>query len=130
MTMPVVRVHDVLKERILVSRESARLLEDAVRTTLASAPAPENASCARSVTVDFEEVAGVAPSFLDELLTILESLVRSQASGQEVELIVANPPTRLSLKFEAIARGHGMSIQGLPDGSWRLAGTRTAPTSG
>jgi hypothetical protein len=72
----------------------------------------------------------VAPSFLDELLTILESLVRSQASGQEVELIVANPPTRLSLKFEAIARGHGMSIQGLPDGSWRLAGTRTAPTSG
>ena len=130
MTMPILRVHDVLKERVLVSRESAHLLEDALRTTLASAPTPASASCARSLTVDFEEVAGVAPSFLDELLTILESLVRTPANGEAVELIVANPPTRLSLKFEAIARGHGMSIQGLADGSWRLSGTPTTPTSG
>jgi hypothetical protein len=127
MTTSVLRVRDVLKERILVSRESAHRLENALRTILAR-PAPKSASRARSLTIDFTEVAGVAPSFLDELLTILESLVRSRINGQEVELIVANPPTRLSLKFEAIAHGHGMSIQGLPDGSWRLSGI--APTPG
>jgi hypothetical protein len=120
MNSPVLRVRDVLKEKVLVSRESARLLGDRLRTVLASAATPESPSCSRSLTVDFADVAGVAPSFLDELLTILDSVLRTPTDGP-AELIVASPPTRLSLKFEAIARGHGMAVRELADGSWCLS---------
>jgi len=122
--MRILRVNDVLKDRILVSRESARLLEDPLSAMMVSAKTPGETSGTTPVAVDFEGVEGIAPSFLDELLSIFESLIGSETSGEERCLIVANPPTRLSLKFEAIARGHGMSVRALPDGSWLLKDTR------
>jgi len=118
--MRTIRVNDILKDRILVSRESARLLEDALKKTILCPALPGGET---PVTVDFEGVEGMAPSFLDELLSAFESLVGKETNGQGRCLIVANPPTRLSLKFEAIARGHGMSVTALPDGSWRLQDT-------
>jgi hypothetical protein len=122
--MPTLRVNDVLKDKILVSREAARLLEHALRAVIVGAGAHVNATDATPVAVDFEGVEGIAPSFLDELLSVFESVVGAETDGRKRCLMVTNPPTRLSLKFEAIARGHGMSIQALPDGSWFLTGTR------
>jgi len=124
--MRTLRVHDVLKDRVLVSRESARLLEDALSALMISARTPGEACGTTPVAVDFEGVEGIAPSFLDELLSIFESLIGAATNGDERCLIVANPPTRLSLKFEAIARGHGMSVRALPDGSWFLTDTRNS----
>jgi len=118
--MLTLRVHDVLKDRILVSRESARLLESALSSTMVSAGTAGEACGTMPVTVDFEGIEGIAPSFLDELLSVFESLIGMATDGVERCLIVANPPTRLSLKFEAIARGHGMAVRALPDGSWFL----------
>jgi hypothetical protein len=126
--MPTLRVNDVLKDRVLVSRESARLLEDALHTTMASAGPTIDASDTAQMTVDFVGVEGVAPSFLDELLSIFESHVAVGIDGHERCLIVVNPPTRLSLKFEAVARGHGMSAQALPDGSWALTDAQSPPS--
>jgi hypothetical protein len=123
MTRRVLRVGDVLEDRILVSRESARRLENALGALMTSAPSPGSAGEERQLVVDFDGVAGIAPSFLDELLSIFDSLVASGAKNGRC-FIVANPPTRLSAKFEAIARGHGMSVELLPDGSWRLAAVR------
>ena len=122
--MTSLRVQDVLRDKILVSRESAHLLEDALNAMMAGARTPENPSATTSMAVDFEGVEGIAPSFLDELLSIFEAIIGSETSGPERCLVVANPPTRLSLKFEAIARGHGMSARVLPDGSWLLSDTR------
>ncbi len=122
--MRTLRVHDVLKDKILVSRESARQLQDAFNAVMIGEAKPGNATTATPVTVDFEGVEGVAPSFLDELISVFESLVATEADGGERCLMVANPPTRLSLKFEAVARGHGMSVRALPDGSWLLEGHR------
>ena len=124
--MCTLRVNDILKDRILVSRESARLLEDALRTTIASSAAPESAASTMPVTVDFEGIEGIAPSFLDELISIFESIIGSETNIREWCLVVANPPTRLSLKFEAIARGHGMSVRALPDGAWCLTENQDA----
>jgi len=124
--MPTFRVHDVLMDKILVSRESARLLEGPLRAMTASARRPADASGTTPLIVDFQGVEGVAPSFLDELLSILESLIGSEGNGGERSLIVSNPPTRISLKFEAVARGHGMSVRALPDGSWLLTSTRSS----
>jgi hypothetical protein len=124
--MRTLRVNDVLKDKILVSRESARLLEGALSALMVSARTPGEPSGTTPVAVDFEGIEGVAPSFLDELLSIFESLLGTETNGDERCLIVANPPTRLSLKFEAIARGHGMSVRALPDGSWFLTDTRNS----
>ncbi len=118
--MHTLRVHDVLRDRILVSRESAHLLEDALIAMIAAARTPGNPSDTTSVAVDFEGIEGIAPSFLDELLSIFESIIGSETNAREQCLVVVNPPTRLSLKFEAVARGHGMSVRVLPDGSWLL----------
>ena len=123
MTMPTIRVNEVLKDKILVSRESAHLLEDPLIAMMAASRTSGDLSTT-SIVVDFEGVEGIAPSFLDELLSIFESVLGSETSPRERRLVVANPPTRLSLKFEAIARGHGMSVRALPDGSWLLADSR------
>ncbi len=122
--MHTIRVNDILKDKILVSRESARLLEAPLRAMMASARTPGNASNTTPVAVDFEGIEGIAPSFLDELISVFESLIGTETNDRERCFIVANPPTRLSLKFEAIARGHEMSVRALPDGSWFLANNR------
>ena len=124
--MRTLRVHDVLKDRVLVSRESARQLEDALRTAMAGSATNENATGTSPVLVDFDSVEGVAPSFVDELLSIFESVIGAETNGREQCLIIANPPARLSRKFEAIARGHGMSVRELPDGSWFLTDAQSS----
>ncbi len=120
MTMCTFRVNDVLKDKILVSRESARLLETAIIAALERSTARQRSPDEKPIAVDFDGVEGMAPSFLDELLSILESLTAASPKGRERGVIVRNPPTRLSLKFEAVARGHGMTARALPDGSWLL----------
>lgn len=118
--MPTIKVTDVLNEKILVGRESARRLKEPLTAIMGGGADAEKATGVISLTVDFGGIEGIAPSFLDELLTVFESVVGTEMNGQEQSLIVAKPPTRLSLKFEAIARGHRMSIRPLPDGSWVL----------
>ncbi len=120
MTMNALRVSDILKDKILVSRESARLLKTAIIAALERSPAPAGSPDEKPVAVDFDGVEGMAPSFLDELLSILESLMEASPNGRERGVIVRNPPTRLSSKFEAVARGHGMTARAQPDGSWLL----------
>ncbi len=122
--MCTVQVNEVLKDKILVSRESAHLLEDALSAMIAAARTSGKPLGTTSMAVDFEGIEGIAPSFLDELLSIFEAIIGSETNGLERSLVIANPPTRLSLKFEAIARGHGMSARALPNGSWLLSDTR------
>jgi hypothetical protein len=111
--MPHLLVSSILGNRVLVRRESARLLDQALREHLGALPPSE------PFVLDFQGINGVAPSFLDELLLTIESALRAH-DDRRPELVVANPPTRLSLKFEAIGRSHGMSVRARGDGSWAL----------
>jgi hypothetical protein len=116
--MQTLRVRDILADKILVSRESAHLLEQPLAAMLSAlSPAEDEPT---PIGVDFEGVEGIAPSFLDELLSVFESVMRMQGAAQQRSLMVIHPPARLSLKFEAVARGHDLSIQALPEGSWSL----------
>lgn len=112
-------VRDHLTDAILVSRESARLLQTRLEAAIREATAGDQQATA-DATVDFAGVRGMAPSFVDELVTIFESVLQTVGGRQTGRLIIANPPTRLSSKFEAIARGHQMTIRVLPDNSWLL----------
>ena len=102
---PRLRIRDVLGEKILVSRESARLLIAPLRQALGQETLPAGSGPSRDVTVDFEGVAGMAPAFLDEFLGVLESTV-----GIGGRILFVAQPARLSLKFEAVARSRGLQV--------------------
>lgn len=116
--MHTIRICDILPEKVLVSRESARLLDQPVRAALA---AVNDALAGESVALDFAEVGGVAPSFLDELIRVLETALGQENGTTPLRIIILNPPTRLSSKFEAVARGHALRAIAQPDGSWLLS---------
>jgi len=127
--MSTLRVHDILHDRVLVSRESARVIEDAVAELIRQGRADGDAARNEPFTIDFDGVGGVAPSFVDELVLIFVSQCDIMCGGTGPRrLVIANPPTRLSSKFEAIARGHHMSIEAQSDGSWLLADARKTDT--
>lgn len=118
--MPTLRIHDLLKDRILVTRESARQLMAPLQAMWDGSASQDKSPDADGVTVDFDGVEGMAPSFLDELISVFEAVTGREPGERSRCLVVANPPTRLSLKFEAVARGHGMTGRAAPDGSWLL----------
>ena len=122
--MAMLRINDIIKEKILVGRESARLLQGPLGAVINRQHSQEIPSDSQPFVIDFAGIEGVAPSFLDELLRVFESLLQAQPAVASRSLTIANPPTRLSSKFEAIARAHGMTVRVRPDGSWLLTDTR------
>jgi len=109
------RVRDVLDERILITRESARALLKSIHSNgsdFLDVP----------VVIDFEGVEGIAPSFLDEFLSAFELV--DDTKSAKAQLIIKNPPIRLSLKIEAVLRGRGISVTIQSDGDWLLAEKR------
>lgn len=111
-----VLVKEVIHDRILVSRESAHLLEQHISKALAAA------GTLAQITVDFQGIDGMAPSFLDELLSIFASMTTEATDKGQMAVVIANPPSRLSSKFEAVARGRSVAIELLPNGCWLLRG--------
>lgn len=85
--MPSIRVRDVLRDRILVDRRSARRLGSRLRQAMASG--------GTELVLDFNDVEGMGPSFLDELLSVLESAVvgRSKARGDNRHRSKSSGPT-------------------------------------
>ena len=119
--MRTVHVATFLTDKVLVTRESAHALEEPLAAAMVAASSTEPGPGGASIAVDFEAIQGVSPSFLDELLWIFGSLLKREGTNGLRRLLISHPPTRLSLKFEAVARGHGMEARPLSDGSWILA---------
>ncbi len=116
------RIRDVLREKILVSRESARLLAAPLRQVISQGTLPAGSQSSRDVTVDFEGIEGMAPSFLDEFLGVLESTV---GVGSRIRFVAQ--PARLSLKFEAVARSRGLQVTQENGGRWVFEAKSTPP---
>lgn len=94
-------LHDVLRNRVLVTRESARGLAPVIETAIREARG--------ALKLDFSRVDGITPSFLDELLSVVEqAFARLNLDSFRVEIL--NPPTALSAKFAAIGRGRELSL--------------------
>jgi hypothetical protein len=105
-----VKLHDIIPSRVLVTRQSARLIEPTLAALVAGGQ--------KTIELDFSDVAGVTPSFLDETLAILEEQLRGKSPRPRV--LIVNPPTRLSSKFEAVGRGHGLAISE-EAGAWTIS---------
>ena len=109
-----------LQKRLLLTRESAHALHDEVCSALREGDG--------WLLLDFAGVEGVSPSFLDELLQVVR-----QAAGEEawpfLIIRLANPPTPLSSKFEAVGRGHKRVVRQSDEGDWMFT-LEEAATSG
>lgn len=108
--MGTIRLYDLLRRRALITRESAATL----RQTLASAVEADG-----ELVVDFAEVDAVTPSFIDELLALIEDAAR-QAGRPGLRALFLNAPTRLSAKFLAIGKGHGTRMVETGTNSWEI----------
>ncbi len=99
--MSCLALHDLLKNRVLVTRASARGLAPAIETAIRDARG--------ALKLDFSRVDGMTPSFLDELLSVVEeAFARLNVHSFRVEIL--NPPTALTAKFAAIGRGRELSL--------------------
>lgn len=111
--MSIVNVHSLFKRRALVTRESAEALRDSI---------VEASEGTGKVTLDLKGIEAVTPSFIDQILLIVgESLGRG---SNEFEILVLNPPTRLSSRFAAIGRAHQVSVTEDPMGNWIISRAR------
>lgn len=110
--MTELRVYDLIKKKALITRESAEPIRQALSNV--------DLVSTGKIILDFSGVEAVTPSFVDELLAIVEG-ARSRSKSGQLELLVVNPPTRLSSKFFAVARAHGVEIREV-DSSWRVTG--------
>lgn len=109
--MSALRLHDIVNSRVLVTRESARLMEPLLHQAIKDG--------STEVTLDFEGVDGVTPSFLDEILGIFDKVL-TQHGKSDPCIRVIHPPTRLSSKFAAVGRGRGFLIAESVDASWTI----------
>ena len=105
-----IKVFDLAPKHVLVTRESARSLETYIAEALRTSPG--------EITLDFSEIEGFAPSFLDEVMSILDE--NASPAHPLMKVTLASPPTRLSSKFVAIARSHGRSASEESSGAWTI----------
>lgn len=113
--MSLIRVHDYLNRPIAVSRESAHLLTPLIRQ---QASALEGA-----VELDFDRIEGLTPSFLDELLSIIEKA----ATGKSWRARAINVPAPFSPKFQAVCRAR--KARAVIEGrQWALSGETVRST--
>lgn len=101
------KVFDLFKRRVLVTRDSAHLIEPALVGLPRVGPGP--------ILLDFAGIEAITPSFVDELLGVLESNLSDSGS---FEVTFKNFPANLSAKYEAIARGRAVSITVPLRGQW------------
>ena len=110
--METLRIFDLMGKRVLVTRGSAR----AIQSNLAAAIREGEGQ----VALDFFGIDGLAPSFLDEILSVVEDCIQDTTHNQ-LQIIVINSPTQLSSKFAAVGRGHGLSIRESGSGTWIIS---------
>jgi len=109
--MKTIKVYDIVQRRALVTRDSAKVIREALASVIA-----ENAS---EVAVDFSGVDAVTPSFVDEVLSVVDQAM-SEARNRSLRVVFLHSPTRMSAKFVAIGRGRGLSMRESESGAWDI----------
>lgn len=115
MTTKALGVYELLGKRILVTRESARKIQGELAAILCQSPG--------EVELDFHGIEGLTPSFLDETLSVIEESIR-ESDSSALRVVIKNPPTHLSSKFAAVARGHKLVIVESNEGNWIISRER------
>lgn len=106
--MNTIELYKIFNKRVLVTRQSARSIASDIEDALGDGG---------KIVLDFTDVAGVTPSFMDETLSVIEE--RSKAQNRaDLSIIVENSPTKLSSKFAAIGRAHRLDMREIDEKTW------------
>ena len=106
-----INVFDIVRQNVLVSRDSAR----SIKAVLA-----EGAEVSHGpLRLDFTGARGVAPSFLDEALLVAEEFL-TESEQPEAIIVFAQLPTVLAAKHHTIARAHGRTLVVTESGDWEF----------
>ena len=108
--MSAVMIHALTRKRALITRGSAQKIGEALVAASDQSP----------LLVDFAGIDAVTPSFVDELLAVVESILKERGQA-EASAVFLNPPTRLSEKFAAVGRAHSLDVIEGDDGSWTIS---------
>ncbi len=117
--MITVKLWEILQKKVLVTRESARVITEALRAS--------SADGGLDITIDFTRIEGVTPSFVDETLTIVKEWIGQQREQRPWRVLFVAPPTRLTLKFATVAKAHELEITETASGTWILTSGHALP---
>ena len=106
--------YGLIQRRVLVTRGSARTIQERLSSALLDGQG--------KAELDFSGVNGLTPSFLDELLTIVDE-ARLLLPDTELSVTIETPPMDISPMFEAVARVHGLKIDKTDGGDWVISGS-------
>lgn len=107
-----VTIYQHSPKRALASKGSARSIAVQISHTLEQNP--------NDPEISFENLVSVAPSFFDELPSIIDESSRS--TGNKVtSLVISEPPGELAPKHHTICRVHGLKIAEDESGNWVIA---------
>jgi|TARA_B100001971_G_scaffold131545_1_gene121464 hypothetical protein len=108
----VLRIQEKIPKKVLTSRASARSIEEDLSDEVRNANG--------SVEVDLQGVVGMAPSFFDELLSIIDEGALA-AGWSTTEIVVSNPPSELLAKHHLVCKGHGFKVSEDSSGRWIIS---------
>lgn len=106
--MRTIEVFQLLQRKILVTRESASAVHDAIESSISEEG---------EVTLDFSGIDAVTPSFVDEILGMIDD-ARASSSRREVHAVFSHAPTPLSAKYLAIGKRHGATMSQSSSDAW------------
>src|SRR5712692_10768699 len=108
--MRTIEIFHFLNRKILVTRESAAAVRDAIDSSIRADG---------EVTLDFTGIDAVTPSFVDEILGMIDD-ARAGSARREVRVVFAHTPTPLSAKFLAIGKRHGATMSQAGSDAWEI----------
>ena len=114
--MKLLKICDLIRKRALITRQSASAIGDALA----------NSADERGITLDFAGVDAVTPSFIDEILAVLEDALKTK-DRDTFQVIFLHSPTRLSTKFAAVGRAHRLEITESEEGTWIIKAGPSSP---
>ena len=100
--MMAVKIHDLVQKQVLVSRDTARAIQPQLVAAVVDGLG--------ELVLDLSDIDGLTPSFFDETLSIIGEALPA-GSESRFRLTIMNPPTRLSNKFKAVGRVHGLTAE-------------------
>jgi len=114
--MRTIELFQLLQRKILVTRESASGVREAIESSIRSEG---------EVTLDFGGIDAVTPSFVDEILGIIDD-ARASSSWREVRVVFSHAPTPLSAKYLAIGKGHEATMSQSGSDAWEIKNAAAA----
>ena len=105
--MNVVNLYSIFNQRALVTRESTNVLKDDVCVA---------ARDGEPLALNLSGIQAMAPSFLDQLLLMMEESL--PAGAPPVKLLMLNSPPGFRDRMESIGRYHHLKVLSDHQGDW------------